>query len=396
MFLAIGVIVQEPAVVPAFALVREAVALHKDWRSSLARSHPVWPLGLPGWDDDVIALQLDAGAEFAITQPVFDVGLLETFLRRIEHCRIPVEVDIASEFRYSDPIVDQDTVVLAISQSGETADTLAAMEEGRKRGAVLWSNVNAIGSQAMRIADGFISMQTGPEIGVASTKAFTAPLVDQYMLAILLADLRGTLDEKQRRALVADLRLIPSLAGRALQTEPEIEKVATATDLFPRFLAQGFALAGNRDESLRWLSVAIDRGFINYPFLVEHDPFFAPMRKERRFEELLRAAGRANVSFYPINPAGLETGLETGNVIGRQNTLLTMAASRTPTMFTSVSAITTTEMMAVRPTSVLAVGAKYVRYATKRLQLAANAASRAIHSIHPTSKPTAGPKASRA
>ncbi|HEY6074137.1 MAG TPA: glutamine--fructose-6-phosphate transaminase (isomerizing), partial [Anaerolineales bacterium] len=140
--------------------------------------------------------------------------------------RIPVEVVIGSEFRYSDPIIDDRTVVLAISQSGETADTLAAMEEGRKKGAILWSNVNAIGSQAMRIADGFISMQTGPEIGVASTKAFTAPLVDQYMLAILLADLRGVLDAGTRRALVADLRLVPSLAGRVLDTEPEIERIA--------------------------------------------------------------------------------------------------------------------------------------------------------------------------
>jgi glucosamine--fructose-6-phosphate aminotransferase (isomerizing) len=140
--------------------------------------------------------------------------------------RIPTEVVIGSEFRYSDPIVDENTVVLAISQSGETADTLAAMEEGRRKGATLWSIVNAIGSQAMRIADGYISMQTGPEIGVASTKAFTAPLVDQYMLAILLADLRGVLDEKTRRALVADLRLIPDLAGRTLEREPEVEKVA--------------------------------------------------------------------------------------------------------------------------------------------------------------------------
>jgi glucosamine--fructose-6-phosphate aminotransferase (isomerizing) len=140
--------------------------------------------------------------------------------------RIPVEVVIASEFRYSDPIVDDNTVVMAISQSGETADTLAAMEEGRRKGAIIWSIVNAVGSQAMRVSDGTISMQTGPEIGVASTKAFTAPLVDQYMLAILLADLRGTLDEKTRRELVADLRLIPDLAGRVLDREPEVEKVA--------------------------------------------------------------------------------------------------------------------------------------------------------------------------
>ncbi|MDI6770906.1 MAG: glutamine--fructose-6-phosphate transaminase (isomerizing) [Anaerolineales bacterium] len=142
--------------------------------------------------------------------------------------RIPTEVVIGSEFRYSDPIVDGNTVVLAISQSGETADTLAAMEEGRRKGATLWSIVNAIGSQAMRIADGYISMQSGPEIGVASTKAFTAPLVDQYMLAVLLADLRGVLDDKTRRALVADLRLVPDLAGRTLAREAKIEKVAYA------------------------------------------------------------------------------------------------------------------------------------------------------------------------
>ncbi|HEY9089397.1 MAG TPA: glutamine--fructose-6-phosphate transaminase (isomerizing) [Anaerolineaceae bacterium] len=142
--------------------------------------------------------------------------------------RIPVEFQIASEFRYSDPIVGPGDVVLAISQSGETADTLAAMDEGRKRGARLWSIVNAIGSQAMRIADGYISMQSGPEIGVASTKAFTAPLVDLYMLAILLADLRGTLAERERRKLVADLRLIPDLVGRCLDREAEVEQVARA------------------------------------------------------------------------------------------------------------------------------------------------------------------------
>src|SRR5574339_717563 len=140
--------------------------------------------------------------------------------------RIPVEVVIGSEFRYSDPILSDRTVVLAISQSGETADTLAAMEEGRRKGAPVWSIVNAIGSQAMRVSDVFISMQTGPEIGVASTKAFTATLVDQYMLAILLADLRGTIDEKTRRELVADLRLIPDLVGRTLDREYEVELVA--------------------------------------------------------------------------------------------------------------------------------------------------------------------------
>ena len=140
--------------------------------------------------------------------------------------RIPVEVDIASEFRYRDPIINDHTVVIAISQSGETADTLAAMEEARTKGATLWSIVNAIGSQAMRVADGCITMQSGPEIGVASTKAFTAPLVDLYLLAMKLGDLRGTLDSKRLKELANDLAHLPDLVGRTLDREPEVEVVA--------------------------------------------------------------------------------------------------------------------------------------------------------------------------
>ncbi|MGC8838975.1 MAG: glutamine--fructose-6-phosphate transaminase (isomerizing), partial [Anaerolineae bacterium] len=98
--------------------------------------------------------------------------------------RVPVEVDYGSEFRYRDPLVDERTLVVAITQSGETVDTLAAMEEARRKGARLVSIVNVIGSQAARIADGVIYMQAGPEIGVASTKAFTASLVDLYLLGV--------------------------------------------------------------------------------------------------------------------------------------------------------------------------------------------------------------------
>lgn len=142
--------------------------------------------------------------------------------------RLPVEVSIASEFRYTDPIVDRDTIVLAISQSGETADTLAAIAEAATRGAVVWSIVNAIGSQAMRVAHGHITMQSGPEIGVASTKAFTTPLVDLYMLAMLLGDLRGTLPAAQRLALAQDLARLPDLAGSVLDREPQVQAVAQA------------------------------------------------------------------------------------------------------------------------------------------------------------------------
>lgn len=140
--------------------------------------------------------------------------------------RIPVEVDIASEFRYRDPIVNENTVILSISQSGETADTLAAMAEGKKLGGTLWTIVNVVGSQAMRISDGYILMQVGPEIGVASTKAYTAPLVDQYMLAILLGDLRGEIDEETRKKYVNELRSLPDLVSQVLSRESDYEKIA--------------------------------------------------------------------------------------------------------------------------------------------------------------------------
>jgi len=130
--------------------------------------------------------------------------------------QVPVEVDYGSEFRYRDPIIGPNSVVLAITQSGETVDTLAAMEEARRKGARLWSIVNVIGSQTHRLSDGFILMQAGPEICVASTKAFTASLVDEYMLGIYLGQLRGTLDAVRVQSLLDDLARLPDLMGQTL------------------------------------------------------------------------------------------------------------------------------------------------------------------------------------
>ncbi|MEE9616646.1 MAG: glutamine--fructose-6-phosphate transaminase (isomerizing) [Anaerolineae bacterium] len=132
--------------------------------------------------------------------------------------RVPVEVDYGSEFRYRDPIINGNTAVLAITQSGETVDTLAAMEEARKKGARLWTIVNVIGSQAMRLSDGYILMHAGPEIGVASTKAFTTSLVDLYLLGCYLGELRGTLTGERLRATVNDLARLPDLMGRVLES----------------------------------------------------------------------------------------------------------------------------------------------------------------------------------
>jgi glucosamine--fructose-6-phosphate aminotransferase (isomerizing) len=131
--------------------------------------------------------------------------------------RLPVEVDYGSEFRYRDPIIDGDAMVLAITQSGETVDTLAAMEEARQKGARLVSIVNVIGSMAQRISDGAILMQAGPEIGVASTKAFTSSLVDQLLLGAYLGKARGTLTAEDSRALAQALAELPDLAGHVLE-----------------------------------------------------------------------------------------------------------------------------------------------------------------------------------
>jgi glucosamine--fructose-6-phosphate aminotransferase (isomerizing) len=163
--------------------------------------------------------------------------------------RLPVEVEYASEFRYYDPIIDQNTAVLAITQSGETADTLAASEQAKAKGATQWSIVNAFGSQSMRISDGYIAMQAGPEIGVASTKAFVTSLADLYLLACVLGQLRGTLSPDRLRQLVDEIAHLPDLAGRVLDKDETYQALANEF-----FKAEDFLFLG--------------RG-INYPVALE-------------------------------------------------------------------------------------------------------------------------------
>lgn len=130
--------------------------------------------------------------------------------------RIPVEVDYASEFRYRSPVIDDETLLLTITQSGETADTLAAINEAQQLGAKVVSIVNVPGSMAERVSDGVIHMHAGPEIGVASTKAFTASLVDQLLLAMALGQARGTLSEPDSIELGQALLALPDQAGHIL------------------------------------------------------------------------------------------------------------------------------------------------------------------------------------
>lgn len=155
--------------------------------------------------------------------------------------RIPVEVDFGSEYRYREPVVGRDTLAIAISQSGETVDTLEAMAEARKEGAHIVVIVNVVGSQADRIADGRVHVQAGPEIAVASTKVYTGMLVDQMLLALALGQARGTVTKERAAELMDGLMRIPNQVADLLANESVYEEVASriynATDML--YLGRG-------------------------------------------------------------------------------------------------------------------------------------------------------------
>jgi glutamine---fructose-6-phosphate transaminase (isomerizing) len=146
-----------------------------------------------------------------------------------EFCRIPVEVEYASEFRYRNPIIKQGDIVLAISQSGETADTLAAIELAKSKGAIVLGIVNTVGSSIARASHEGAYLHAGPEIGVASTKAFTAQLTVLTMIALRMAIRKGTMSERRYKDLLTELSQIPDKVKKALDTNKKIETIA---DLF--------------------------------------------------------------------------------------------------------------------------------------------------------------------
>ncbi|HKY50620.1 MAG TPA: glutamine--fructose-6-phosphate transaminase (isomerizing), partial [Candidatus Limnocylindria bacterium] len=140
--------------------------------------------------------------------------------------KIPCDVEIASEYRYRDPVVSQGQLVVAVSQSGETVDTLSAMHAAKERGARLLSVVNVMGSEATRISDDIIYLHTGPEISVASTKAYTAMLVDLFLFAVYLAQRRGSIEPDVARKLLAEAFHLPTLIDAVLREEPKIRALA--------------------------------------------------------------------------------------------------------------------------------------------------------------------------
>lgn len=167
--------------------------------------------------------------------------------------RIPVEVDLASEFRYRRPILNDKTLVVVISQSGETADSLAALRESKKRGARVLGIVNVVGSSIAREADNVMYTWAGPEIAVATTKAYSAQLIALYLLAMKFACARGQMEEELLQEMLSDLRALPSQIEMLLNNKGKIQRFANrylaAKDVF--FIGRGVDYAISLEGSLK-------------------------------------------------------------------------------------------------------------------------------------------------
>ena len=167
--------------------------------------------------------------------------------------RVPVEVDVASEFRYRDPILEEGTLVVVISQSGETADTLAALRESQQRGAKVLGIVNVVGSSIAREADNVMYTWAGPEIAVATTKAYSAQLVALYLLAMKFAHVKGILDDTGLKEMIEDLQALPAQVEMLLNNKQKIQRFANrylaAKDIF--FIGRGIDYAISMEGSLK-------------------------------------------------------------------------------------------------------------------------------------------------
>ena len=182
----------------------------------------------------------------------YHVGVIAKYVLE-KVVRIPVEVDIASEFRYMDPMVDEGTLVLVISQSGETADTLAALREAKRRGARTLSIVNVVGSSIANESDDVLYTWAGPEIAVATTKAYSAQLAVIYLLTIYMGDLLGTVGQEQYAAYVKDLMRLPDLVEEILQHKENVQYLASlffnVKDVF--FIGRNLDYAMSLEGSLK-------------------------------------------------------------------------------------------------------------------------------------------------
>ncbi|OHW62117.1 glutamine--fructose-6-phosphate aminotransferase [Andreesenia angusta] len=159
--------------------------------------------------------------------------------------RIPVEVDIASEFRYRNPIMDEKTLLIVVSQSGETADTLAALREAKKAGARVMAVTNVVGSSVAREADDVFYTWAGPEIAVASTKAYTTQLIAMYILALYLGRLNGKLSVEEFRTIRDEMLVLPEKVEKLIQNKEELQKFADKNHMHRDMFYIGRGLDGS-------------------------------------------------------------------------------------------------------------------------------------------------------
>jgi len=189
---------------------------------------------------------------FVACGTAYHAGLVGKYVIE-ELVRIPVEVDVASEYRYRNPILTPRTLVVVVSQSGETADTLAALREAKKAGSRVLAITNVVGSTVAREADDVFITQAGPEIAVASTKAYTSQLIAIYLLGLYLARIRGTRSEAELAEVVEHLEGLPELAERTLQLEGAVRllaaEIAKKEDLF--YIGRGLDYAVALEGSLK-------------------------------------------------------------------------------------------------------------------------------------------------
>ncbi|MFM7709541.1 MAG: glutamine--fructose-6-phosphate transaminase (isomerizing) [Ferruginibacter sp.] len=196
---------------------------------------------MSGVDNHIDALKNASRIMILACGTSWHAGLVAEYIIE-ELCRIPVEVEYASEFRYRNPIINQGDVIIAISQSGETADTLFSLEKAKEKGAFIFGVVNAVGSSIARISHAGAYTHAGPEIGVASTKAFTGQLAVLMMMALNIAKHKGTIDSEKYQHLLNELEAVPEKVSTILQHADAIKAIAdkykNASDFL--FLGRGY------------------------------------------------------------------------------------------------------------------------------------------------------------
>jgi glucosamine--fructose-6-phosphate aminotransferase (isomerizing) len=260
--------------------------------------------------------------------------------------KVPVEVDYGSEYRYRNPIISTNELAIVITQSGETADTLAALREAKRKGAASIAICNVVGSMATREAQGTVYTHAGPEIGVASTKAFTSQLVALQLLALYMAQVRGTLTPAEIRGHIEELLQMPQILERAIKASAVMEKVAERFSNRTDFLYLGrginYPIALEGALKLKEISYIHAEG---YPagemkhgpiaLIDERMPIVAIAPDDHVFEKMIGNVQEAKARGGSVIAIGSEGDSRLADILDPQNDVL-VSMPRTTSMLTPI------------------------------------------------------------